>query len=215
MDEEISIVDTNTRNEKIRNFFFKNKKILIVIISTIFLTLGGYFLYDEINKKNKIKLSNLYNSSIINYKSLGKNEKIINDLIILVKKKDKTYSPLALYFLIDNNLIDNKNDVNDLFNFLIDKTNIEFEIKNLLIYKKALFNSDFMKENELIQILNPIINSNSIWKSHALYLMAEFFYANKEKEKAKEFFNQILTLSNSNADIRLESKKRLNRDLSE
>ena len=215
MDEEISIVDTNTRNEKIRNFFVKNKKILIVIISTIFLTLGGYFLYDEINKKNKIKLSNLYNSSIINYKSLGKNEKIINDLIILVKKKDKTYSPLALYFLIDNNLIDNKNDVNDLFNFLIDKTNIEFEIKNLLIYKKALFNSDFMKENELIQILNPIINSNSIWKSHALYLMAEFFYANREKEKAKEFFNQILTLSNSNADIRLESKKRLNRDLSE
>tara|TARA_B110000967_G_scaffold96244_1_gene98842 strand:+ start:266 stop:913 length:648 start_codon:yes stop_codon:yes gene_type:complete len=215
MDEEISIVDTNTRNEKIRNFFVKNKKILIVIISTIILTLGGYFLYDEINKKNKIKLSNLYNSSIINYKSLGKNEKIISDLIILVKKKDKTYSPLALYFLIDNNLIDNKNDVNDLFNFLIDKTNIEFEIKNLLIYKKALFNSDFMKENELIQILNPIINSNSIWKSHALYLMAEFFYANKEKEKAKEFFNQILTLSNSNADIRLESKKRLNRDLSE
>jgi len=215
MDEEISIVDTNTRNEKIRNFFVKNKKILIVIISTIILTLGGYFLYDEINKKNKIKLSNLYNSSIINYKSLGKNEKIISDLIILVKKKDKTYSPLALYFLIDNNLIDNKNDVNDLFNFLIDKTNIELEIKNLLIYKKALFNSDFMKENELIQILNPIINSNSIWKSHALYLMAEFFYANKEKEKAKEFFNQILTLSNSNADIRLESKKRLNRDLSE
>ena len=215
MDEEISIVDTNTRNEKIRNFFVKNKKILIVIISTIILTLGGYFLYDEINKKNKIKLSNLYNSSIINYKSLGKNEKIISDLIILVKKKDKTYSPLALYFLIDNNLIDNKNDVNDLFNFLIDKTNIEFEIKNLLIYKKALFNSDFMKENELIQILNPIINSNSIWKSHALYLMAEFFYANREKEKAKEFFNQILTLSNSNADIRLESKKRLNRDLSE
>ena len=215
MDEEISIVDTNTRNEKIRNFFVKNKKILIVIISTIILTLGGYFLYDEINKKNKIKLSNLYNSSIINYKSLGKNEKIISDLIILVKKKDKTYSPLALYFLIDNNLIDNKNDVNDLFNFLIDKTNIEFEIKNLLIYKKALFNSDFMKENELIQILNPIINSNSIWKSHALYLMAEFFYANREKEKAKEFFNQILTLSNSNADIRLESKKRLNRDFGE
>ena len=215
MDEEISIVDTNTRNEKIRNFFVKNKKILIVIISTIFLTLGGYFFYDEINKKNKIKLSNLYNSSTINYKSLGKNEKTISDLIILVKKKDKTYSPLALYFLIDNNLIDNKNDVNDLFNFLIDKTNIEFEIKNLLIYKKALFNSDFMKENELIQILNPIINSNSIWKSHALYLMAEFFYANREKEKAKEFFNQILILSNNNEDIRLESKKRLNRDLSE
>ena len=92
-----------------------------------------------------------------------------------MKIKDKTYSLLALYFLIDNNLIDNKNKVNDLFDILIDETNLELEIKNLLHYKKALYNSDFIKENELLKILNPIINSESIWKSHALYLMAEFF----------------------------------------
>ena len=46
-------------------------------------------------------------------------------------------------------------------------------IKNLIIYKKALYNSELINENELIKILNPIINSESIWKSHALYLMAE------------------------------------------
>ena len=45
--------------------------------------------------------------------------------------------------------------------------------------------------------------------------MAEFFYSNNEKKKAKEFFNQILILPNSNADIKLEAQKRLNRDLSE
>ena len=50
------------------------------------------------------------------------------------------------------------------------------EIKNLVIYKKALFNSDFESENNLIQILNPVINSDSVWKSHALYLMAELFF---------------------------------------
>ena len=98
---------------------------------------------------------------------------------------------------------------------MIDETNLELEIKNLLHYKKALYNSDFIKENELLKILNPIINSESIWKSHALYLMAEFFYSNNEKKKAKEFFNQILILPNSNADIKLEAQKRLNRDLSE
>ena len=64
-------------------------------------------------------------------------------------------------------------------------------------------------------MLNPIINSESIWKSHALYLLAEFFYSKNEKQKAKEFFNQILILSNSNNDIKIESQKRLNRDLSE
>ena len=67
----------------------------------------------------------------------------------------------------------------------------------------------------MLQILNPIVNSESIWKSHSLYLIAEYFYAKGEKQKAKEFFNQILLLPNANNEIRLESQKRLNRDLSE
>ena len=45
--------------------------------------------------------------------------------------------------------------------------------------------------------------------------MAEYFYSNNEKQKSKEFFNKILTLANSNPDIKLQSEKRLNRDLSE
>ena len=98
---------------------------------------------------------------------------------------------------------------------MINKTNLEEEIKNLNIYKKALFNSSFVTENELLQILNPIVNSESIWKSHSLYLIAEYFYAKGEKQKAKEFFNQILLLPNANNEIKLESQKRLNRDLSE
>ena len=45
--------------------------------------------------------------------------------------------------------------------------------------------------------------------------MAEYFYAENQKQKAKEFFNQIVILENSNPDIRLQAEKRLNRDLSE
>ena len=85
----------------------------------------------------------------------------------------------------------------------------------MIIYKKALFISNFSSENDLLQILNPIINSESIWKSHSLYLIAEFFYSKNQKQKAKEFFNQIILLPNANNDIKMESKKRLNRDLSD
>ena len=120
-----------------------------------------------------------------------------------------------MYFLIDNNLIENQSEINSLFNQLINETDLDKEIKNLIIYKKALFNSDFVSENELLQILNPIINSESVWKSHALYLMAEYFYSKNQKQKAKEFFNKILLLSNVNNDIKVNSQKRLNRDLSE
>jgi predicted negative regulator of RcsB-dependent stress response len=214
MDEEIAIIDANTRNNKIKNFFIKNKKILIVVISIIIFIFIGYFSYDEINKRNKIKVANQYNLAIINYNTEEK-KKVIDELTELVNKKDTTYSPLALYFLIDNDLVKNKNEINNLFDVLINQTKLESEIKNLIVYKKALYNSDISSENELIQILNPIINSESIWKSHALYLMAEYFYSKNERQKAKEFFNQILTLSNSNVEIKSESKKRLNRDFGE
>ena len=45
--------------------------------------------------------------------------------------------------------------------------------------------------------------------------MAEYFYSKNQKQKAKEFFNKILLLSNVNNDIKVNSQKRLNRDLSE
>ena len=102
-----------------------------------------------------------------------------------------------------------------MFDIIINKTSLDPEIKNLVIYKKSLYNADQIDENELINLLNPIINSKSIWKSHALYLLAEYFYSKNEKQKSKEFFSQIVSLENANSDLKRESQKRLNRDLSD
>jgi len=214
MDEEITIIDTNTRNEKIKSFFINNKKSLIVGFSIILVVIIGYLSIKEIEKRNKVKLANQYNITTINFDTKNK-KKTIDQLTKLIKENDTTYSPLALYFLIDNSLIENKDEINNLFNELINGTSLEEEVKNLIIYKKALFNANFSTENDLLKILNPVINSESIWKSHSLYLIAEYFYSKNEKEKAKEFFNQILLLPNSNNDIKVESQKRLNRDLGE
>ena len=214
MDEDTAIINENTRKEKIKVFFVKNTKKIIIVISTLVLILFGYFLFQEIEKKNKIKLADRYNFAKIEFISGDKN-KVKNELIDIVNEKDKAYSPLALYFLIDNNIISENKKINELFDVVINKTSLEKEIKNLVIYKKALFNSDFESENNLIKILNPIINSDSVWKSHALYLMAEYFYYKNQKQKSKEFFNKILTLENANSNIKIEAEKRLNRDFSD
>ena len=214
MDEEITIIDSNTRNERIRNFFINNKKKLIITVSIILVIIIGYLSFEKSKERTKIKLANQYNLALIDLNPDNK-QKTINEMVNVVKSNDATYSPLALYHLLDNNLLENNEEINILFNELIEKTNLENEIKNLIIYKKALFNSDFVSENELLKILNPVINSESIWKSHALYLLAEFFYSKGEKQKAKEFFNQILVLPNANGTIKTESQKRLNRDLGE
>jgi len=214
MNEEVIIIDSNTRAEKIKNFFINNKKNLILGFSIILVVIIGFLSVKEVKDRDKIKLANQFNITTINFKTEDK-QITIDQLTKLINENDATYSPLALYFLIDNKLIDNKNEINTLFDELINKTNLDEEIKNLIIYKKALFNSDFASENDLLQILNPIINSESVWKSHSLYLIAEYFYSKNQKQKAKEFFNQILLLPNANNGIRIESQKRLNRDLGE
>ena len=214
MDEDTAIINKNTRNEKIINFFVNNTKKIIIVISVIVLIIFGYFIYEDLKKKNKIKLANKYNLAIIKFVS-GDKIKVENELIDIVNKKDKTYSPLALYFLIDNNIINENNKINELFDIVINETSLDKEIKNLVIYKKGLFNSDFESENNLIQILNPVINSESVWKSHALYLMAEYFFDKNQNQKAKEFYNQILSFEKSNQNIKFEAQKRLRQDFSE
>ena len=214
MDEDLSIINTNTRNEKIKNFFVNNKNKIISGIIILIIIIVGVFSYDKylINKKKDI--SDSYNSIIIDYSEKTK-EKTTSSLIEIINKKDPTYSPLSLYFIIDNNLVSDQSKINSLFDILIKDTSLDSEIKNLITYKKALYNADNAQEGDLLNMLNPLINSKSVWKSHSLYLMAEYFFVNNQKQKAKEFFNQIVALENSNPDIRLQAEKRLNRDLSE
>tara|TARA_B100001115_G_C15830056_1_gene414041 strand:- start:306 stop:950 length:645 start_codon:yes stop_codon:yes gene_type:complete len=214
MDEEISIIDTKTRNEKIKNFLLKNKILIICIVAGIVLSFLAFYTLQIYTDGQKEKISNRYNSIIINYKNKGDSN---TSLLMkeIVEEKDSTYSPLALYFLIDNNLIKDRQEINGLFDILVNKVDLDQEIKNLIIYKKALYNSDFVGENELIEMLNPIINSTSVWKSHALYLIAEYFYSKDEKQKSKEFFSLIIDEKNANQDILVEAQKRLSRDLSE
>ena len=214
MDEDLAIIDSNTRNQKIKDFFINNKKIIISIFFVILLIVLSFYSYQIYKDNQREQLSNKYNNAIIQHQN-GDETAILSIMKEVIEDKNPTYSPLALYYLLDNNLIDDKKEVNNLFNILINNTSLEAEIKNLIIYKKALFNADNIDENSILEMLNPLINSDSVWKSHALYLLAEYFYSNQEKQKSKEFFNQILNLENANLDIVKEAQKRLNRDLSD
>ena len=80
MDEEIAIIDSKTRNEKIKNFLIKNKKKLIIVffltLTIIFILIGYYN-----HKANvRIKISDDYNKATINFIS---DKKIIPNLLYL------------------------------------------------------------------------------------------------------------------------------------
>ena len=213
MDEDIAIVNQNTKVLIAKNYIKKNSKKIFVIFIVLIFFLLAYFVISELDKRKKLKYAEVYNSITLNTDKYSEQE-IINKMIYIIDGKVDTYSTLALYYLIDNNLIKDHNKINELFDIII-KINKEEEIKNLIIYKKALYFSDKFPENKLLEILNPVLNSESIWEQHALFLMGDFYFNKKQLNKSKEFFKKITELDNVNNKLKIEAEKRLNRDFSE
>ena len=213
MDEDISIVNRNTRISLIKNFFKQNIKKIFALFFIVITTLLVFFVYDEFKKRKNANLAEAYNRLIFNTNNFS-NDEIKNKLIEIINGKVDTYSTLALYYIIDNNLVDDQDKINELFNTII-AINKDTELKNLIIFKKALYFSDKLQENELLEILNPIINSESIWKQHALLLMGDFYFYNKQFSKSKEFFRKIIELKNLNPNLKNDVEIRLNRDFNE
>ena len=100
MDEDLAAINSESRNEKIKSFFINNKKLIIAIISLIIISILGFYSYQIFKDGQRERLSNKYNFTVIEYKS-GKSSKVIKSMKQIVEDKDSTYSPLALYFLID------------------------------------------------------------------------------------------------------------------
>ncbi|MFL2897441.1 MAG: hypothetical protein ACJZ4A_00570 [Candidatus Pelagibacter sp.] len=215
MEEEIQIINENAKREKIKNFFIKNGKYFIFSISAIIILILIYLFTLEIKSRNQIKLAEKYNNIIANFQIVKDTDQTKKALIEIIDLKNSTYSPLALYFIIDNELLNGKNEINKYFDIILSINSLDKEIKNLNIYKKAVFNSDFAEEEDLVKILRPIINSDSIWKSHSLFLLSEYFYFKNNKEESKKLLNEILNYEDSNQEIKLQAQKKLYRDFSE
>ena len=211
MTEETHVVLNNQKNTNLKSMFLNYKKTIISGFVILLIILFGYFFYIDFKKNTRIEISEKYSSAIINY---NKNNTLasISEMKKIISTKDSTYSPLALYFILDNNLLNDKDEINKYFDILINETNLNEEIKNLIIYKKGLYNSESASEEELLSILNPLIKNQNLWTSHSLYLIAEYFFSKNEKQKSKEFFEKIIEMENANTGIKIEAQNRLQRD---
>ncbi len=213
MDEDIAIINQNTRIALIKNFFKKNIKKFLTLLIISLIILVTLFTFDELKKRKKNKFAEVYNNIIFNSDKYSKIE-IKDKMIEIINNKIETYSNLALYYLIDNNFVIDEKEIKNLFDKVISNTK-DFEHKNLAIFKKALYFSNKFNDFEILEILNPLINSESIWKQHGLLLMGDYYFHNKQFNKSKEFFLKIIELENINPKIKIDVERRLNRDFSE
>ena len=124
----------------------------------------------------------------------------------IVLEKNSPYSSLSLFLIIENKLIDNKETIINYFDEVINNNSFNEEDLNLLRLKKAIFISDISMEQEILGLINPIINSNSVWKNHALKFLGDLYYSNGQREKAKQYYltlseNEVITSSGSSGKI--------------
>ena len=209
MSEDIEIINQNTRIEKIKNFFSNNYKKLISALVLILLILFSYFGYQEYKKRTKLEIAEIYNQITLKQITI-ENTSDIQQLVKIIEEKDPIYSALSLYFIIENDLVNDQRKINNFFDLVI-KSQKEKEIQNLIVFKKAMYNAETISENDLLDILNPILKSESVWKSHALLLMADYFEHNNNLIKSKDFLEEIVNSKLTNNEIKIEAERRLKR----
>jgi predicted negative regulator of RcsB-dependent stress response len=181
---------SNNIQNKTLSFLKKNLKNLIILAFFLILLLFSYFFYSELRKKEEVKISGNYVEASFQFeqKKLGESKELLEKIIV---KKHKFYSPLALYFIIDNNLEADTSKIINFFDEILSINTIDKENLNLIKIKKAIFLINLDDEELIIKTLNPIINSDSVWKKMAIELISEYFISKNQKSKAKEYIQLL------------------------
>ena len=181
---------SNNIQNKTLSFLKKNLKNLIILAFFLILLLFSYFFYSELRKKEEVKISGNYVEASFQFeqKKLGESKELLEKIIV---KKHKFYSPLALYFIIDNNLETDTSKIINFFDEILSINTIDKENLNLIKIKKAIFLINLDDEELIIKTLNPIINSDSVWKKMAIELISEYFISKNQKSKAKEYIQLL------------------------
>ena len=197
-----------SKKSKLKKFYESNKVSIFLSALFFLIFVGSFIFYLESQKKEKILLSENYVQAKI-YLEDGKKIKATNILKRTVYANDPTYSTLCFFLILNQNLISDNKELSVLFDHLLDNNKFDTEIRNLLIYKKALFYSDFVNESELIEEIKPLLNKDTLWKPHALLLLGDYFVSKGEYLKAKEFYMQILSINNLQKELYEQARSQL------
>ena len=192
--------DNLQKKVTIKDFLKSNIKILSTIFFILIL-IGLFFLWNDYT--NKIKKKRVSQNFVEGKVLLSKNnnEDSLKILKEVITEKDETYSPLALYLIIDKNLEKDSNIINEYFDLVISISKLKTEDLNLLKLKKAIHISENSNEKELLDLLNPIVNSKSVWRIQSVEFLGDYYFSKKQFKKAEQYYSILLNQENSDIDV--------------
>ena len=197
-----------TKKSKIKKFYESNKILIFSSILILIISFGSLSFYLESKESKKILLSENYIQAKF-YLENGNKSEALNTLKKVIFANDSTYSTLSFFLILNQNLISDYKEISALYDHLLENNNFEKELRNLLIYKKSLFSSNSVSEIELLETIKPLLNTDTLWKPHALLLLGDYFMSKGENIKAREFYQQILSMNNLHKDLYDQAKSQL------
>ena len=197
-----------TKKSKFRRLYDANKLLIFSTLFVLIIASISLSFYTVSREKKQILLADNYMVAIfyLQNNERDKGRKILKEIILA---NNRTYSTLSLFLILDEDLVDDQREIFNLFDHLLANNKFEQEVKNLIIFKKTLFLSNFANELEMVENAKQLINTNTLWKPHALLLLGDYFSSKKQYLKAKEFYVQILSLQNLNIELYEQARSQL------
>ena len=197
-----------TKKSRFRKLYDANKLLIFSTLFVLIIASISFSFYTVSREKKQILLADNYMVAIfyLQNNERDKGRKILKEIILA---NNRTYSTLSLFLILDEDLVDDQKEISNLFDHLLANNKFEQEVKNLIIFKKTLFLSNFANELEMVENAKQLINTNTLWKPHALLLLGDYFSSKKQYLKAKEFYVQILSLQNLNMELYEQARSQL------
>ena len=192
MNQIFNEIDNDLKQDKLLNFFKKNKFIIVIIISLIlliiFIIVGKNIIFENRAKKNTQEYVIILN--LIKDKKVDEAKKRLE---ILKDSKINLYKVLAISKLLELSK-ENKNEQILILDYAI-KSDIEKNDKDLFKIKKALLAFDNSDEQQFLNLLNPVDFKNSPWRVLSLEILGDFYLSKGQKIKAKDVYDQAFKIS--------------------
>ena len=201
MSDPFENINNEVYLEKIKNFFYKYKIIIIVILTTFILSALGLTVFNNYKNKEIDKVSNYYIKILSIIESYP--DRAESELKNLSKLKNKDYKNLSNLLLFKLQFQNNELEESLKTLRLIEENSSDNNYLNKIT--KYYYSQVFMEQNNKKNFdiyTNELLSSGGMWALLAHELRGHFQFANKEYENALKNFKKIIQNQQSTVSIR-------------
>ena len=201
MSDPFENIDNEVYIEKIKNFFYKYKIIIIAIVIVFILSVLSLTVFNDYKNKETNKVSNYYIKILSIIESDPERAK--SELKKLVKLKNKDYRNLSNLLLFKLQFKNNEFEESlETLRYIEDNSKGNSYLGKIIKY---YYSQVFMEQNNKKNFdiyTNELLSSGGMWALLAHELRGHFQFANKEYENALKNFKKIIQNQQSTVSIR-------------